>query len=53
MDWLPDPVLDDSGLHYKPFSDVFRKMQTTDVSRPSNSNVVDKVSEDEQVSIFK
>ncbi|XP_052813249.1 uncharacterized protein LOC128240590 [Mya arenaria] len=32
--WLPDPVLDEEGYHYKPYSDV-KGAETNDDNRPS------------------
>ena len=52
LHWLPDPVLDDSGLHYRPFGEVFGKGPTTDDERPSNRPFEGKVTEEEQVSFI-
>ena len=50
VDWLPDPVLDNTELHFKPFSDVYKKIETTDDSRPSNQELQNRASEEDQVS---
>src|SRR5207249_4390424 len=34
MKWLPDPILDHTNEHYKPFSEVYGT-DTTDLQRPS------------------
>ncbi|XP_062570950.1 uncharacterized protein LOC134272936 [Saccostrea cucullata] len=38
--WLPDPVLDDSGAHYKPYTEV--KMEDTVEAKPRSSIVKTK-----------
>ena len=34
LSWLPDPVLDESGCHYKPYEEV-KSTSTTEADRPS------------------
>ena len=47
-DWLPDPILDATGAHYKAFSDVYTT-STTDDDRPSVLKSTRKVTEELQV----
>ena len=36
--WLPDPMKDQSGEHYKRFEEVVGKV-TSEIDRPSSQNV--------------
>ena len=49
--WLPDPVLDDTGDHYRPFDEVYGT-ETNDDNRPGNQPFNGRVTAEEQVSSF-
>lgn len=50
--WLPDPILDYTGKHYKPFESVLGTV-TTEKDRPSFMNqTIAAVAQEQQVSKF-
>ena len=50
--WLPDPILDITGQHYKPFDELLGK-ETTDMDRPSSlKQTVAAVAQEQQVRMF-
>jgi hypothetical protein len=50
LNYLPDPVLEEVSLHYKPFSAVYGT-ETTDADRGALKFSVQKVTEEEQVNL--
>lgn len=51
-DWVPDPILDVTGQHYKPFEELLGK-ETTEKDMPSGSKqTVAAVAQEQQVRMF-